>query len=385
MSQTITNYSNGAEYDGSNNLVRLQHTEGSIVNNNGTFGYEYVLRDHLGNTRVTFNANSTGVLANGDIKQINSYYPFGLNMEGPGFGAQGSNKYQYNGIELNTEFGLNINTAFFRSYDAAVGRWWQVDPRPTIAETPFSGMGNNPIRLNDPLGDSTWVYTIKGRYVGQINDNTDNQVHFITSSNMKRAKSFNSENIRKFSSYYIGRNTMNSLRSITAKAVKTGYERAFVYGIQKGQKELTVVDVSQNAQSSEGNGMNFTDDGMKSVLHNNPNLTIIGWGHAHPQNQPIGNVNSPSASGFGERDNLGRLVLKDFASFGIVNPFISDPNYISGYNPSILTSRYGFNIYSTVGTNSDGIDLNISHYRIEERNIYNFNQNRIVHDFPFKN
>ena len=31
VSSTITNYSNGAEYDGSNNLVRLQDTEGSIV------------------------------------------------------------------------------------------------------------------------------------------------------------------------------------------------------------------------------------------------------------------------------------------------------------------------------------------------------------------
>ena len=83
----ITNYSNGAEYDDNNNLVRLQHTEGSVVKNSGgSFVYEYVLRDHLGNTRVTFgNANNDGVLVVSDIKQINHFYPFGLNMEGPGF------------------------------------------------------------------------------------------------------------------------------------------------------------------------------------------------------------------------------------------------------------------------------------------------------------
>lgn len=45
--------------------------------------HEYVLRDHLGNTRVTFSdANNDGIVSATDIKQINNYYPFGLNMEG---------------------------------------------------------------------------------------------------------------------------------------------------------------------------------------------------------------------------------------------------------------------------------------------------------------
>ena len=156
LAWSITNYSNGAEYDGDNNLVRLQHTEGAIAKNNeGQFQYEYVLRDHLGNTRVTFSdAGDDGILVASDIKQINHYYPFGLNMDGPGFGTGGANKYQFNGIELNTEFGLNINTAFFRGYDAAVGRWWQVDPKPSFGESVYAGMGNNPIRYSDMLGDT---------------------------------------------------------------------------------------------------------------------------------------------------------------------------------------------------------------------------------------
>jgi RHS repeat-associated protein len=38
------------------------------------------------------------------------------------------NKYQFNGIELNDDFGLNLNLTDFRPYDPAAGRWSQVDP-----------------------------------------------------------------------------------------------------------------------------------------------------------------------------------------------------------------------------------------------------------------
>ena len=64
----------------------------------------------MGNTRVTFgDENNDGVLTANDIKQINHHYLFGLNMDGPGFGAGGANKYQYNGKELNMDFGLGWN------------------------------------------------------------------------------------------------------------------------------------------------------------------------------------------------------------------------------------------------------------------------------------
>ena len=61
----------------------------------GSWQYEWVLKDHLGNTRVTFtNAANDGVVTYNDIKQVNSYYAFGLNMEGPWNGAAGPNTYQ---------------------------------------------------------------------------------------------------------------------------------------------------------------------------------------------------------------------------------------------------------------------------------------------------
>jgi RHS repeat-associated protein len=124
-------YVGGVEYK-NNLLERIGNTEGAVTKNSlGVFEYEYALRDHLGNTRATFaDANNDGIVTSADIRQINHYYPFGLNMEGnwtPKGANGGGNKYQYNGKELNEDFGLNWNDYGARFYDAAIGRFPSVD------------------------------------------------------------------------------------------------------------------------------------------------------------------------------------------------------------------------------------------------------------------
>jgi RHS repeat-associated protein len=151
-------YVNGVEYKNTI-LQRFAHTEGAVVNqgDNITFMHEYVLRDHLGNTRVTFtDADNNGIVAASDIKQINNYYPFGLNMEGNWNGAEGSNKYQYNGKQWNDDFGLGWNDYGARFYDPAVARWWSVDPEAESGKqpswNPYHYVFDNPIKNTDPDG-----------------------------------------------------------------------------------------------------------------------------------------------------------------------------------------------------------------------------------------
>ncbi len=75
--QEKRDYVNGVEYKGGV-LDRFAHTEGAVVNQAGTYVHEYNIKDHLGNTRVTYSdANNDGVLVVSDMKQTNHYYPFG--------------------------------------------------------------------------------------------------------------------------------------------------------------------------------------------------------------------------------------------------------------------------------------------------------------------
>jgi len=92
--------------------------------------------------------------------------PFGLAFNSYVSGVK--NDYLYNqgskttfqgleGKEFKTERQpeLQVDMSRYRTYDFALGRWWQVDPLADSMQwqSPYSGMDNNPIRYNDPEGD----------------------------------------------------------------------------------------------------------------------------------------------------------------------------------------------------------------------------------------
>ncbi|MCW3808183.1 hypothetical protein, partial [Plebeiibacterium marinum] len=69
---------------------------------NTRWHFEYNLKDHLGNTRVTFGGSM--IPGSADIVQTSSYYPFGLVMEQKNYNSATTNyqqnKYLYNGKEI---------------------------------------------------------------------------------------------------------------------------------------------------------------------------------------------------------------------------------------------------------------------------------------------
>ncbi|MBN8683590.1 MAG: hypothetical protein J0L99_13160 [Chitinophagales bacterium] len=74
-------------------------------------------------------------------------------MEMEGF-AGGGSLYRYNNKEITADFGVNWYFYGARWYDAAVGRWWSVDP---LAEKYRSWSGynyamDNPVKFIDPDG-----------------------------------------------------------------------------------------------------------------------------------------------------------------------------------------------------------------------------------------
>jgi RHS repeat-associated protein len=68
-------------------------------------------------------------------------------MKGHGTPILSENQYQYNGKELNSDFGLDLYDYGARWYDASVGRWFAVDPlaEKYVGISPFTFVNNSPL------------------------------------------------------------------------------------------------------------------------------------------------------------------------------------------------------------------------------------------------
>jgi RHS repeat-associated protein len=109
----------------------------------------------------------------GPILEETHYYPFGLTMTGISFKAltgNAENKLKYNGYELNQDFDINLYESFYRSHDPQLGRFWQIDVRPSEMLSLYASMANNPISYFDPLGDTILPVAGGGGQVDLPND-----------------------------------------------------------------------------------------------------------------------------------------------------------------------------------------------------------------------
>ena len=175
--QYTQDYAGGIEYRSTPTkalaLESFYHAEGRVFNTNVAAAttteilrYEYALKDHLGNARLTFtDKNGNGLVdqtnlgSTNEIIQESHYYPFGLDLPGSWINDGGAldNQYKYNGKELNGDFGLGWMDYGARWYDGSVGRWWVVDDLGShvnqMDKSPYAYAWNNPVILTDPDGN----------------------------------------------------------------------------------------------------------------------------------------------------------------------------------------------------------------------------------------
>jgi RHS repeat-associated protein len=157
---------------------------GYITYSDGEPEFHFYVRDHQGNNRLVMSED-------GVVEQVNDYTPFGVQMKNS-FTATSSQRYKYNGKELDRMFGLDLYDYGARFYDARIARWQTIDPlcEKYYSISPYVYCANNPIRFIDPNGKELWAEAnLSYKEVQQIANNmqklTDDKIMFVKRDNGK--------------------------------------------------------------------------------------------------------------------------------------------------------------------------------------------------------
>ncbi|HPT05999.1 MAG TPA: DUF6443 domain-containing protein [Candidatus Egerieousia sp.] len=133
---------------------------GRIINVNGTLSPYYYTTDHLGSVRVITDAS-------GNVTERNDYYAFGKRMTtGNTYPTTSSNRWKYNGKEVQTTGNVNWLDYGAREYDEVIGRWTRPDP---MSEKYYGTSGytycvDNPIEYIDLSGMDWYEFDQNGNY-----------------------------------------------------------------------------------------------------------------------------------------------------------------------------------------------------------------------------
>lgn len=141
-------YISGIVYH-NNSIAFVNTEEGRAALNSGVYNYEYNLKDHIGNNRVSIDQYSSTAR----VIQEDEYYSFGLRKPTGGYDLSNNNRYLYNGKEIQTDLANQYDYGA-RFYDPVIGRLNSIDPlgEKFYGLSPYSYVANNPILLDDPSG-----------------------------------------------------------------------------------------------------------------------------------------------------------------------------------------------------------------------------------------
>ena len=165
MTYTLVSYCDGLIFE--NNTLKQASIEGGYVTFNGTTPqYHFYIQDHQGNNRLVCDESGT-------IEQVNHYYPYG-GLMGESEDITSTQRYKYNGKELDRMHGLNLYDYGARQYDATVGLFTTMDPmcEKYYNVSPYAYCVGNPVNAIDPDGRD-WYRNNETSYYTWFNQTED--------------------------------------------------------------------------------------------------------------------------------------------------------------------------------------------------------------------
>lgn len=293
-------YIRGIQYK--NGVIEFFPTEeGSAMrNSDGSYSYEYVLTDHLGNTRVRFDDSSHVAR----LIQKDDYYPFGLSYNRYSFGSR--NNYLFNKKEWQEE--LAQYDYGMRFYDPVVLRWNSIDPKAEkfAAFTPYNYAFDNPILVIDLDGQEGIVV------IGQPGDQKYKK-HFLENG-LAKAKKLQKQYNKE------GKGEKATILVYKGKDGDASYNDKQLAAFQKQADKAGIsvkVETSKDDIVDYVNNKTGGDSREKDLVSN---FTYVG--HAAPGNLEVGYIEHGWVNDIKETLNMQRLDIGAFNK----NAFTSNSN-----------------------------------------------------------
>ena len=152
-----TEYSNGEYWEYVEGVVfkngqpyQMAIPEGRAVYESNQWKLEYDIKDHLGNTRVSFREGVGGA----ELKAKTDFDPWGVRLNGTGTVNSFKNRFELQGHEKESTFNLNRINFGARVYNPTIGRFDRIDPLADLDLhlSSYSYVGNSPLRYVDLFG-----------------------------------------------------------------------------------------------------------------------------------------------------------------------------------------------------------------------------------------